>query len=265
MKLLPLFIAMLTVLPVMSEEAVESRDWHFAGSVVFSSRSLDGLIVNRTATDSGIYGDLTTTGDSMGLDDSRSAMLYLAAQYKRFGFGLNYLPTSFEGDGFALVAGTGPNAGVFIQTPLQTRINVNMLLANVYYDFIQTPETTFGIGAGFGQTWVDLSIVPETGTPLVYDGSQPFGFLNVHFRNRHNRFLYGFALNGLSMDVDGVNVAYSDYRLDLGYRILEEPAKLDLIGGYRLVNFAMDLDWSGGMVMTDIAMEGPFLGIVAIY
>jgi hypothetical protein len=261
----PLIIALFLVSGANAEEPDDHRDWHFMGSLVYSTRSLDGLIVNRNALNSGVYGDLVTTGDAMGVDDSRSAMLFLAAQYRQFGFGINYMPTSYSGSGYALVAGTGPNAGLFIQTPLKTRIDVNMLLASVYYDFIQTPDTAFGVGAGFGQTWIDLSIVPETGTALAYDGSQPFGFLNVHFRNYHNRFLYGFSLNGLSMDVDGVHVAYSDYRLDLGYRLTEGTVKLDLVGGYRQVNFAMDLDWSGGAVMTDVSMEGPFLGIVAIY
>lgn len=265
MRKLILVATVLLAWTVIADDESDPRDWHFAGSIVYSSRSLDGTIVNRTAANNGIYGDLVTTGDAMGLDDSQSAMLFLAAQYKRFGMGINYMPTSYKGNGYALVAGTGPSAGVFIQTPLETSIDVNMVLASIYYDLIQTPDTTFGVGAGFGQTWIDLSIVPQTGNALVYDGSQPFGFLNVHFRNYHNRFLYGFSFNGLSLDIDGVNVVYSDYKLDLGYRLLEGPINLDLVGGYRQVNFAMDLDWSGGTVKTDVTMEGPFIGLVAIY
>jgi hypothetical protein len=251
----------------LSAQELDSRpsDWHVGGSVVFSSRSLDGTIFSRTAGSGGRFGDLVTTADAMGVDDSNGAMLALGVQYKRFGLGINYLPTSFEGSGSALVAGTGANAGVFIQTPLETDIDVDMLLASAYYNLIQEPNTVFGVGFGLGGTIIDLSIVPEVGTVLAYEGSQPFAFLNLHFMNRHRRFLYGFSLNGLSMDVDGVNVVYSDYKADLGYRLHDARAKVDLVGGYRLVNFAIDLDGTGGKIAADVSLEGPFLGVKATY
>jgi hypothetical protein len=152
-----------------------------------------------------------------------------------------------------------------IKTPLNTNIDVDMLLANVYYNFIQTPDTIFGIGAGFGQTSIDLSIVPDIGTSLVYSGTQPFGFLNLHFSSCYNRFLYGFALNGLSMDIDGVNIVYSDYKVDLGYRVIDKRMKFDVIGGYRLVNFAIDLGYDSTKVDANVSLEGPFLGVRAVY
>lgn len=247
------------------EETDKPGDWHFFGSLVYSSRSLGGVIVSKTANNSGGYGGLITTGNAMGVDDSNGAMLALAVQYKRFGLGLNYMPTSFEGTGSALVVGTGPNAGIFTETPLETKIDVDMLLANIYYNFIQNQDTVFGVGAGFGQTFIDLSIVPETGTALAYDGVQPFGFLNVHFMSRYKRFLYGFALNGLSLDVDGVNVVYSDYKIDLGYRLMDGRVRVDLVGGYRLVNFAIDLEGVSSEIAADVSLEGPFLGVAATY
>ncbi|MDF7797996.1 hypothetical protein P4C99_00875 [Pontiellaceae bacterium B1224] len=239
--------------------------WHFYGSVVYSSRTLDGSVVDVTQGSNGGFGSMIATGESMNLGTSDSAMLALGVQYKRFGFGLNYMPTSFEGQGYALVAGSGANAGAMIKTPLNTDIDVDMLLANIYYNFIQTPDTIFGIGMGLGQTSIDLSIVPDIGTSLVYSGTQPFGFLNLHFSSCYHRFLYGFSLNGLSMDIDGVNIVYSDYKVDLGYRVIDKRTKVDLIGGYRLVNFAIDLGYDSTKVDTDVSLEGPFLGIRALF
>ena len=247
------------------EETVKPSDWHVTANIVYSSRSLDGTIASKNALNNGVYGDMFTTGDAMGVGDSQSAMLAMGVQYKRFGIGLNYMPTSFEGTGTALVAGTGANAGFFFQTPLETDIEVDMLLGSLYYNLIQTPNTVFGLGAGLGQTSVDISIVPEVGTPLAYKGHLPFGFLRMQFRSRYQRFLYGFALNGLSMDVDGVNIVYSDYKVDLGYRLVDKRCKVDLVGGYRLVNFAADMKGPDGEIATDVSLEGPFVGITAIY
>ena len=76
---------------------------------------------------------------------------------------------------------------------------------------------------------------------------------------------YGFALNGLSLDVDGANIVYSDYKGDLGYRVVDRRYKLDLVGGYRLVNFAVDLEGTGGEIGVDVSLEGPFLGLAATF
>lgn len=247
------------------EDAAPPPDWHFFGNVVYSSRSLDGVIVAKNAINDGVYGDMVTTGDAMGVDDSQGAMLALGVQYKRFGLALNYMPTSFDGTGSALVAGTGTNVGVIVETPLETKIDVDMLLASMYYNIVQTRDSVFGIGAGFGQTMVDLSITPEVGTALAYNGQLPFGFVRLHFNSRYKRFLYGFALNGLSLDVDGANIVYSDYKVDLGYRLIDKRVKLDLVGGYRLVNFAVDLDGTSGEIGVDVSLEGPFFGVTAIY
>lgn len=256
--------AFLAATTIGAETAKKPSDWHVVGNVVYSSRSLDGVIASKNAINDGVDGDMVTTGDAMGVDASQGVMLAIGAQYKRFGLGLNYMPTSFEGTGTALVAVAG-SGGFFTSTPLETKIDVDMLLATAYYNLVQTPDTVFGLGFGLGQTMVDLSIVPETGTPLAYDGQLPFGFLRLHFNSRYKRFLYGFALNGLSMDVDGANIAYSDYKIDLGYRLVDKRYKLDLVGGYRLVNFAVDLEGTTGEVGADVSLEGPFLGLTAIY
>lgn len=257
---------LLAIVPVFAQE-IENKpgDWHVGGSVVYSSRTLDGSVVSKNSISGDAFGTLIVTGDSMNLDDANGAMLALAVQYKRFGIGLNYMPTTFKGSGFALAEVGTPGGGAFVKTPLETDIDINMLLANIYYNFIQTTNSIFGIGAGFGQTAIDLSIVPGVGTPLVYKGTQPFGFLNLHMQNRYHKFLYGFALNGLSMEFEGANIVYSDYKVELGYRLVDKQTKLDFVGGYRLVNFAILLEGAGDSIDTDISVEGPYVGVTMLY
>jgi hypothetical protein len=246
-------------------EEQRERNWHVTGNISYSSRSLGGSIVDERDLNGGAFGSLIATGDSMKVGRSDSAMLALAAEYKRFGIGLNYMPTSFEGQGSALVVGSGANAGAYIKTPLDTNINVDMLLANVFYNFIQTPTSVFGLGLGFGQTSVDINMIPEVGTPIIYNGKTPFGFLNMHMANTYKRFLYGFALNGISMNMNGESITYSDYKVDVGYRLIDKVVKCDIVGGYRMVNFALDLNGAASEVTTDITLEGPFLGVTLTY
>jgi hypothetical protein len=257
---------LLATVPVFAQE-IENKpsDWHVGGSVVYSSRTLDGSVVNKNNLSGDVFGTLIVTGDSMNVGDANGAMLALAVQYKRFGIGLNYMPTTFKGSGFALAEVGTPGGGAFVKTPLDTDIDIDMLLANVYYNFIQTTNSVFGVGAGFGQTAIDLSIVPGVGSPLVYEGTQPFGFLNLHMQSRYNKFLYGFALNGLSMEFQGANIVYSDYKVELGYRLVDTRVKFDLVGGYRMVNFAMVLEGAGSKIDTDVTVEGPFIGVNMMY
>ena len=241
------------------------HNWHFSGSLLYSSRSLDGTIVDATGINDSLFGTLFATGDSMNVGTSDNFQLALAAQYKRFGVGLNYMPTSFSGIGSALVGVAGDELGVMVRTPLDTDVDIGMLLANVYYNIIQTPDTIFGVGLGFGMTSIDLNIVPNVGQPIIYDGQQPFGFLNVHFSSTYRRFLYGFALNGISADFGGVNIDYSDYKVNFGYRVIDKSLKFDIVGGFRQVNFAIDLDGTASEVAADVTLEGPFLGVSVTY
>ncbi|TYK67085.1 hypothetical protein [Colwellia echini] len=259
-------LALLFVLSLpLSAEEVTPDNWHFSGNIAYSNRALDGTIVNQTEDNNGQFGELFTTGNEMNVGTSSSTMVELAVQYKRYGVGLNYMPTSFNGEGTALVAASGDNAGFFVQSPLDSQIDVEMLLANFYYNIIQTPDTVFGVGLGLGQTSIDFNIKPELGNDLAYTGDQPFGFLNLHFSSNYNRFLYGFSLNGINAAFSGVDVDYSDYRVDLGYRVSDAEIKIDIIGGYRLINFALDIEDGEDKAATDISLSGPFLGITVTY
>ncbi len=82
---------------------------------------------------------------------------------------------------------------------------------------------------------------------------------------RYKRFLYGFNINGISAEFEGVQVTYSDYKIDLGYRVIDKRVKFDIVGGYRLVNFFTDVKYSDGRVVSTIGLEGPFRGVNIAY
>jgi len=108
-------------------------------------------------------------------------------------------------------------------------------------------------------------LTPATGTPILYQGTQPFGFLNMHMSSRYKRFLYGFNVNGISAEFEGVQVTYSDYKTDLGYRVIDKRVTFDIVGGYRLVNFFADIKYSTGHVVSTLGLESPFLGVTVAY
>lgn len=274
MKLLnvtKLFLLLLVTTAICANEAMatgdnaSARDWHYNLAVVYSSRSLDGTLVNQTPIAKDAFGSLVATGDSMNVGTSDDFMFAAGAHYKRWGIALNYMPTSFTGRGSALAEVGGSGSGVIVKTPLNTNIDVNLLLANVTYDFIKTESSVFGIGAGLGRSSIDIAIIPDLGEPIIYSGDQPFGFLNIHMASNYKKFHYGFAMNSVSATFDGVDVDYSQYTVDLGYRVLSNTVKLDIVGGYRLVNFAMNIENNQNIVKTSIALEGPFLGINLAY
>ena len=251
--------------PVASDTYVSEQHWHYNLSLVYSKRSLDGAVSNKTPIDNNTFGNLLATGNSMNVGTSDEFMLAVNAYYKRWGVGLSYMPTSFSGTGSSLVEVDSGSTGVIVETSLNTNIDVNMVLANLTYDFIKTGNNVFGVGAGLGNTSINLSIIPDVGDSIIYNGDQPFGFLNIHMSSKHNNFSYGFSMNGISADFDGAAVDYSQYTVNLGYRVKDGAAKLDIIGGYRLVNFAIDLQEGQNIVRADVALEGPYLGVNLAY
>lgn len=250
---------------LMPNNEISVSDWHYNFTVVYSRRSLDGTIVNQTPINSDAFGSLLATGESMNVGTSDEFMLALGAQYKRWGVGLNYMPTSYSGIGTASVEAGGSVAGVIVKTSLNTDIDVDMLLANISYDFIKTGSNVFGVGAGLGNTTINLAIIPGVGDSIIYNGQQPFGFLNIHMSSQYKKFRYGFSMNGISATFDGVEVDYSQYTVDMGYRLKDGTVKLDIVGGYRLVNFAIDIEQEQNIVKAAVALEGPFLGVNLAY
>ena len=248
------------------EEREEVSNWHFMFDLMYSQRSLKGAFINKTVADNGRFGNLFSTGEAMNLDDSYSLMYGIAVQYKKFGLGYTHMPTTFEGEGFALVSAGGMGGGVFAPTRLSTELDVTMDLMQAYYNFVQDKDRVVGIGAGLGITGIDISIIPTVGNPIVYSDTQPFGFLNFHFSDNHDGFLYGFAVNWINAKFQGVDVYYLDYKINLGYRITDGKIKTDANFGYRDVNFAIDIEGSSGdKFISDLDTAGPFASLRIIY
>lgn len=243
----------------------DQRNWHFNLMTAYTSRELSGQIIKRSAIAEDVFGNLVATGDSMNVGTSDSLMLKAGAQYKRWGLGVNYLPTGFSGQGYAVVDIGSNLAGLAVKTPLVTDVSVDMLLGNLFYNFIQNENMVFGIGVGFGRTNIDLNIVPQVGDAIIYQGDQPFGFLNLHMANRYKRFLYGFSLNGISATFEGTKVDYSDYQVELGYRVVDKGISFDIVGGYRMVNFDIDIAYGTDEVSADVRLAGPFIGVNVAY
>jgi hypothetical protein len=241
------------------------RDWHFFANLSYTSRTLGGSIENKNAISDDVFGTLFATGETMNLDRSDSFMYTLAVQYKKWRLGINYAPTSFSGQGYAIVDLAGNQSGVLTKTPLNTDIGVNLLLAKLSYDIIQTKGSRFGVGVGLGSSYIDLNIIPQVGTSIIYNGNQPFGFLGLYMENNYHGFLYGFNLNAISATFSGVAVDYSDYTLDLGYRLSDKDIKWDIVGGYRLVNFSIDIQNGQNMIEAITKLQGPFVGVSVSY
>jgi hypothetical protein len=248
-----------------SENTSDHRDWHFFANISFTSRTLDGSVVEKTAIGDYAFGDLVATSDSMNLDKSNKFMYTLAAQYKKWSVGLNYTPTSFNGEGYAIVALTGSQVGVLAETPMNTDVEVNLLLGKLSYDIIQTKNARFGVGVGLGRSNIDLNIVPQIGNSIIYNGYQPFGFLSVYMANIYKRFLYGFSINAISATFSGVEVDYSDYTVNFGYRLFDKVVKWDIVGGYRLVNFSIDIETEQKTIEAVTRLKGPFIGVSVSY
>ena len=258
---------------VSAQEA--ASDWTFMGNIVYSSRPYEGAFTKNSTTTTGgnVVADtgMLATDDTMGLGNSNTAMFLIGAKYKRWVATFNYMPTNYEGQGTALIGTVKDDKpiGTLTTAPLATNINVKMYLTNVSYNLIETENTTFGIGIGFGATSVDMSLIPDVpgdASDISIKSTQPFGFLSMHMNNKYDKFLYGFSVRGISAEFKGVDVSYSDYKIDLGYRWLEEDAyTLDLVGGYRTVNFDAEITLEDSVAASTMTLKGPFIGVTFTY
>ncbi len=91
-------------------EADAASDWLFSGNLVYSSRPLSGSFVS-TSSGGIVNNGMLATGESMNLGTSDTMMLALGVRYKHLGVIVNYMPTSYHGQGTALVGLGGPRRG----------------------------------------------------------------------------------------------------------------------------------------------------------
>ena len=93
------------------------------------------------------------------------------------------LSAGFTG-GSALVGVTGSTVGAMIETPLDTDVDIGMLLANAYYNIIQTHVRLGKVGQGAGEV-LERFLVNQsnsssiTSTDRIYDRSVGGAYLEV--------------------------------------------------------------------------------------
>jgi hypothetical protein len=212
----------------------KDRNWDVAIFLGYGSRSVDGtIIIDRPGPGSGI-----ATAQSLGLGQARDPQFAIDGRWKRLHLGLDFVPTTVEGQGFALANLQLGNVGISFDTPVSTNIDVNLNLFTVRYAVVQNRETTLNVGVGLGRTSLDIAMTPEVGQPISTNSHTPFGFLAVELGQRFGkRWSMSFAAHGASIATNGDEIDYFDFNVGGGYRAVDRGLKLDVVAGFRLINF----------------------------
>jgi hypothetical protein len=253
-------IILLSVITLTSLNAqAEEGDWELLASVTYGPRSIDGTIfVNRPGPTSG-----GGTADSLGLGTSDSFMYAAGFRYKRWNFMLESMPTTFEGQGFATESvDFGNGSSISIETPVNSSINVDLLLVNVMYDFIKSDKAgKLSAGFGLGESSIDVALTPKIGQSVSFNGTTPFGFLGVNYVKRFGKFSVTAGAQGISVATDSSSIDYSNLNLMGGYQFYKNRGFGNVIFGYRRVGFKFDNDVNGGITDTDVVLTGPYIGV----
>ncbi len=242
-----------------ASEDDSAKNLTFFGTVVYGPRDISGnIFVNRSGP-----ATATATAEDLGLSTSRSFQYKLGAQYKRWRFSLNYMPTNYTGNGFTdLDISIGDLPPISAKTSVSSNIDVNLLLADISYDVLRNERWVASLGVGVGRTEMDIALVPNVGQPLAFDGATPFGYiggdLRYSFAKRWNVLL---GLQWISGNFDGSSVDYGNYNVELSYALTQKRLRTNLVAGYRRVDFKFDYNVSGEQVDTDVTLEGPYVGL----
>ncbi len=229
------------------------------GAIAYGPRDISGTIfVNRSG-----LATATATAETLGLSTSRAFQYKLGAQYKRWRFTLNYLPTNYTGNGFTdLQISIGDLPPIPAKTSVSSNIDVNLLLGDISYDVLRNERWVASLGVGLGRTDIDIALVPAVGQPLAFNGATPFGYiggdLRYSFAERWNVLM---GLQWISGEFDGSSIDYGNYNVALGYVLTQKRLRTNLVGGYRRVNFKFDYNVSGEQITTDLTLEGPYVGL----
>jgi hypothetical protein len=237
----------------------EEDDWGFVASVTYGPRAIAGTIfANRPGPAMG-----GATADSLGLGTANSFMYAAGFRFKRWNFTLDSMPTTFDGQGFATAAiDLGNGQAIAITTPIISTINVDLKLANVMYDVFNTEKGKFSAGMGFGQTAIDVALVPAIGQSVAFNGTTPFGFLAINYVKRFNKFSLTVAAQGIALAVNESSMDYSNLNLMGGYMFFKKKWFSEVVIGYRRVGFKFDYDVAAGIFDTDMTLTGPYVGLV---
>jgi len=264
-RFLVVFIVFLFSAAVFAEEnaatdtAVSQKNLHWFGSVAYGPREMTGTIfVNRDGPVSGI-----ATPETLGLDKEAAFQFRLGALYKRWRFMLDYLPTNYTGDGYAEASiEIGDLPPIPAQMPVESDIDVSLLLLNVSYELLRTEKWVGALGVGFGRTDLDIALVPQVGEGLVFKGNTPFGYISGDIARYFGRFNIRAGIGWIEGEFDGARIDYGNYNAAVGWVMTESDWRSELVAGYRRVDFRLDYTVPGETVVTDISLKGPYIGLL---
>jgi len=239
------------------DDGGDAYQWQFFGALAYGPRDIDGDIFLTN----GGAGSGYATADSLGLGTADSFQFRLGARYKRWRFSVDYLPTNYSGEGFALASIDLPNRPpIDFTTPVVSDIDVEILLANVNYELLQTANWRGSVGLGFGRTTLDISLDPEVGEGVFFDSNTPFGYISGDIRRYFGRWSVLAAIQWISGDFGGFNMAYGNFNVSAGYVFPLEKTAVEVLAGYRRIDFKFDYNIDGQETIADFTMEGPYIG-----
>lgn len=238
------------------------RDWGLAVFAGYSNRSADGtIVIDRSGPGSG-----AATAESLGLGDAGDAQFAIDGRWRRWLLGYNHVPTRIDGQGFALAELELGNAGIAVDTPVSTDIEVDLDLLAVRYAMVQQPTTTLDIGFGLGRTSLDINLTPGVGQGIATDSNTPFGFLALELGQRlGERWSMRFAVHGASLTIGDDEIEYFDFNVSGARRVMDRNAKLDVVVGFRLMSFIFDYYEEDARLLVDVQLQGPYVGLTATF
>lgn len=256
--------------PVFADNYLRHDDpsaggWNVSARAEVYAWPLDGSVVNEGRSPSNISSSFAATGDSLNLSTEAIPQLSVIASDRQWSFGAHYLPLHYEGSGYGAGGLVGSSVGGFASVAVDAGIDIDFLLAEGWYNLIATDTSLLAVGVGLGQIDVAMDFVVAGGSSFNYDVESPFGYVSVKMVNRVDRFFYGAVIGGMVFNSDRVNANETDYRLSLGWRLLQGKTPVDIDGGWRHMQLGLDIDSADSSNSVDLELKGPYLGVMATF
>lgn len=264
------------VFATLSATPADADSLRFGDTLTFSVGAMnhtgDGYVVS---TRPDLPFDKLTFRDLNLNDDEDIVWFNLNWQFSsRWQLGLSY--SSFDSEGLAIASTGGNYDGVewVAGAVLATRLDVEFVIADVYYDFLQTEKGRLGVGLGVHTADMDFNL--QVGVFSSVDGGE-VEFVPVAFDESSflaplpNLSLVGGYRVAENVYVEGragwLSLSYDNYEGDLlSLRFSAEwrPWKTVGIGvGYQFVDVDVDRDGSRGTDTYDLEFDGPIVFLSA--
>lgn len=233
--------------------------WRYSIAMEANYWGANGSIINSTTSSETVTQSFYATDESLDLPRIVSPYIALQAHYKRWTFGVDYLDINYPTtQGYGQASAEVDSAGGFVNIPLTSNINLNMLLGRMSYRFVDVENSLLSVGVGLGM--VDILFIAELLEEVTfkYKEDTPFATVDILMENRVDRFTYGFAVSASYADFEGISESYLDYKLIFGYQL---APYLDVTAGFRHADIAFNIEYTRSEILADISFRGPYLGL----